>query len=321
MGMFWTASNLWLIRMLLFVLISGLLSPALGQTTTERVYRASAYVTILSVPIFSRSNVGYAVVTEHIDELTHSVELAFVGGTIPERAHGLNRFGYMRELVEDQDGLPMRATYAGVITKDAEQSLKDAKQSLNGTEVNSVICSAANGQITGTATRSDVWQTRISAPRDPRPDDVLHLAQSVLTSAPQSAEHRVSTMADASERTFLYSVRQSMRSGARFTRAQFLHNSRTLTLRTEKHLDARAGRELQQSGLCIRPDKVMQLTGIIENDTTGERSEFVVWFEKGDSLPLRFSYRPRPYLRLVFDAEPTTTLPKPDVASTIARRQ
>ena len=46
------------------------------------------------------------------------------------------------------------------------------------------------------------------------------------------------------------------------------------------------------------------------NEKTHESTPFRLWFESGSPnfLPLRFEYKPKGYLKLVFDAEPLTKL-------------
>ena len=49
----------------------------------------------------------------------------------------------------------------------------------------------------------------------------------------------------------------------------------------------------------------MMLNGSLRNEKTNETTTFRLWFEKGSAnfLPLRFEFKPKPYLRLVFDGE------------------
>ena len=71
-----------------------------------RHYRATAYINLLSITIFSRADVGggYASVEETGEGGREQVVLKFVSGSSPERAHGLNRLGLMQEVVRAQSG-------------------------------------------------------------------------------------------------------------------------------------------------------------------------------------------------------------------------
>lgn len=57
----------------------------------SRSYMAAAYITVFSIPVLSRSDVGGGSAT--IDETDaggqHIVRLQFVSGSLPARAHGL----------------------------------------------------------------------------------------------------------------------------------------------------------------------------------------------------------------------------------------
>ena len=67
-------------------------SPAAGtptQTTTfERHYQATAYVTLLSITIFSRSGVGFGFAGTNVQEkgFEQNFSLRFLSGSTPERA-------------------------------------------------------------------------------------------------------------------------------------------------------------------------------------------------------------------------------------------
>lgn len=73
-----------------------------------------------------------------------------------------------------------------------------------------------------------------------------------------------------------------------------------------------------KSGLIVRESQAMRLTGSIRNVKTGFETPFSVWFD-GNSvniIPLRFEFKPRSYLKLVFQADrqetpstPPSTLP------------
>ena len=47
---------------------------------------------------------------------------------------------------------------------------------------------------------------------------------------------------------------------------------------------------------------VTKLKGEILNESTGRKTNFSVWFEAGNALPLRIEFQPKTYLRLTFEA-------------------
>jgi hypothetical protein len=106
--------------------------------------------------------------------------------------------------------------------------------------------------------------------------------------------------------TFLNSLREAMQTdGADYDR-RFVYNGKTFRLHAEKRRDAKTGEELGKSALTASANAVMLMNGTIRNEKTNEPTNFRLWFEAGSPnfLPLRFEFKPKSYLRLVFDAEP-----------------
>src|ERR1700733_6672931 len=79
----------------------------------ERHYKATAYVTLLSITIFSRSGVGFGFAGTNMQEqgAQQKFSLRFLSGSTPERAHGLNRFGFIQENVEECNRTTVTADY------------------------------------------------------------------------------------------------------------------------------------------------------------------------------------------------------------------
>ena len=72
------------------------------ERSFQRRYKATAYISLLSVTIFSHSGVGFgfAGTVEYSRGAQQSSSLGFLSGSTPERAYGLNRFGFIHENVE-----------------------------------------------------------------------------------------------------------------------------------------------------------------------------------------------------------------------------
>jgi hypothetical protein len=89
------------------------------------------------------------------------------------------------------------------------------------------------------------------------------------------------------------------------SRSVFVYNGKMHVLRTEKHRDAKVEAEMQRRGLAAPGAYVLRLNGAIENEGTHEHTAFTVWYQEGCTiLPLRFEFKPKSYLKLVFDARP-----------------
>jgi hypothetical protein len=88
----------------------------------ERRYRADAQVTILGITILHRRNVGDGSCAwrECAAESGGTVRLLeFAGRSAPERAAGLNRFGFVQEL--SRTGNNAEAIYFGMMTSSARR--------------------------------------------------------------------------------------------------------------------------------------------------------------------------------------------------------
>src|SRR5271154_5189201 len=78
-------------------------SPSAYRVWQQR-YRANAVILFCGVQIFSKSDVGggYAVVEEQRSGESTEVALQFAGGSWPEKAHGINRLGFIQETVVEK---------------------------------------------------------------------------------------------------------------------------------------------------------------------------------------------------------------------------
>ena len=99
----------------------------------QRRYRASATVTLLSIPVFSRADVGagFTVIEDGAAGDTNTVAIQFGAGSSPETAHGLNRLGYIQEVVIDnRAGEIAECAYFAFMTSSQEKNLDQAKKAL-----------------------------------------------------------------------------------------------------------------------------------------------------------------------------------------------
>jgi hypothetical protein len=105
--------------------------------------------------------------------------------------------------------------------------------------------------------------------------------------------------------TFLNCLRQAILSETPAYQGRIVFNGKIFHFQAEKRHDVKTGADLRKIGLTSSPDHVVQLSGALRNEKTNEVTNFRLWFEKGSAnfLPLRFEFKAKPYLRLVFDQE------------------
>ena len=262
----------------------------------QQRYRANAVILFCGVPIFSKSGVGggYAVVEELRSAATTSVALQFAGGSWPQKAHGVNRLGFIQEnIAENSSGEPVEARYFGFMTSSAEKNFDQAKQSFSDGGSDRIPYTATQGIAKGGQFPSTIYRmllpnslTWADCPR------LIHDMRSTVDTASGTAQP---TVAFRSPNTFLNSVRQALLNPANKTEGSLVYNSKLYTLETEKQTDA----------------GMMRLNGTLHESATGQKSAFHLWYEKdSDSfLPVRIEYRAKSFLKLVFEKDPTAQQP------------
>jgi hypothetical protein len=278
---------------------------------TFRHYRATAIVSLLSITIFSRSGVGggYASVEENGDGAGQNVILKFVSGSTPERAHGLNRLGLIQEVIRSREGVGPESEYFGFITSNGEESLAQAKKSLEENVKDKVNYAAAEGSLRGSNVRYAVRNMLL--PSSYRWSNAQEFAREVQTDFFAGSGPVYHESSGKPANTFLYAVRSAILSNDPKSEMRVMHNSKFFHMKTEKALDQKVGEELRKEGVAEDAAHVMRLNGTIRNEKTNEETTYKLWYEEGspNMLPLRFEFRPKSYLKLVFDADPTKTRP------------
>jgi hypothetical protein len=284
-----------------------LASPAPVPPTEQTVrYRAKATILMLSVPVFSRDNVGggYLRVAEREETPgARRIELEFAAGSLPERAAGLDRLGAFEESVLETGGQLAQATYFGFMTASNEKSLDQAKAALHSK-------AAGLTAIRGRIADGRVWNRLLRLSDVPQTPWFEHRAlagqlRRRFDDATTASEREVAGGGGGAARplvTFLYALRCAMRATPAACEQRFVHNGEALVLRTQKRADPQQGETLLAKGLA-QSAQVNQLTGHIHHGSGRLLTTFQLWFEPGAPVPvpLRFEFRARSFLRLSFE--------------------
>jgi hypothetical protein len=283
-----------------------------GGSRAERRYRADARIVFVGLTLYSRSGVGGAHVSVSEDPAgqTNRVKIQFAAGSLPERAAGLNRFGFIEEVVEERDSRAESAEYLGLMSTSPEKDLDQAKQSLqaaNATSPLSAICGSAGGG----RFNARLYRTTYPASLGWRDCPALAEKMRALLSRSDLSGAVVRQGRAEEARTFLYAVRQALLSPHSKRVVPFLYNGTTYMLETRREADARMGRRFLENRLVSAPEHVIQLRGTLNNIESRSKSEFRLWYESGIDplLPVRFEYRPRSFLHLAFEYDPTVAEP------------
>jgi hypothetical protein len=272
---------------------------SVGQKTAK--YRADATVSLLGLNLFSRAGVGSA--TIRIDESAaadnaRTVALWFAAGSAPDRTRGLNRLGYIQEVVVERGQNLLESAYFGFITSSKEESFAQAKAALGANAKDSVPYTAVEGSAAGRNCAYRLYEMLLPSRYDfAHHDEVIQQVKGLLARNEIQPARKESGAIDT-PRTFLYAVRESM------LNAQFLYNGKPYNLTVEKSADSKMGQQFAKKGMTALPDRVMRVNGTVQDVAAGEKTPFRLWFEQNAELPLRFEYKARTFLSLAFEFVP-----------------
>jgi hypothetical protein len=278
--------------------------PAPGSEP-ERRYRATAQILILSLPLVRWPNVGGGSALWRESAAPHEGKLRyleFTGFSNPQRAAGLNRLGFIRELSRVADGAAADSLYFGLMTASPEETAEEARRALHpkGKEA---AYTAIDGRLTNGSIETVV--AHFTAPANwsvANQKELIQLARAALMmTPPRPPEGSPGTSAI---RPFLQTLAEGLRQPGN-TEARFAYAGRLYRLVLEKEPDAKAAANFQQRGLIPPGTPVVRASGKVRRETGGKESPFRVWVPQGapQPLPLRIEYQAKSYLRLIFDAQ------------------
>lgn len=265
----------------------------LADARFQRRYRMDATILLLGASLFTRERAGgaYASVEIGRNQGATAVALQFAAGSFPARAHGLNRFGILREAVVERPGA-VEFSFAGLMTHAREESFEQARRALQATPggTDGVI---ARGRTTGPGSEStaQTWIENIALAPGSDWSNLSATLSDALRHQPRTLP-RQTVCGQAT--TFLYAMRAAALCREAVVTRQFVHAGRQYQLTTHR-----------------RPEHPLDLEGVIRDLAGARLAEFRATYAAGDQsgLPARIEYRPRPFLRLTFEVEPEATQP------------
>jgi hypothetical protein len=298
------------ILILIVALTTAVCSSAQEQHYT-RVYNAGANVSFMGLTIFSRSGVGggFASLDDGGTSADRQIRLRFLSGSSPERAHGLNRLGFIEERIEEKIQSPTAIDYFGFITANKEGSMLQARSALNSAPKDSVLYTTAEGSLRGREVEYNVHDMFLPARcRWADAAELLAKTAATFTSTTQTRKMTISSPSGETINTFLYTVVRAIQSSTVASDSKFLYNGKLYRLHYEKIDDKRTGAEFAEAGLVASSETVVRLKGTMRRDGSFDDTVFRLWFDHASAnpLPLRFEFWPRSYLKLVFDAQPAS---------------
>lgn len=259
----------------------------------QRRYRLDASILLLGAPLFTRQRAGGAYATVEIGrgKGAPAVALQFAAGSFPSRAHGLNRFGLLREAVVERPGAT-EFSFAGLMTRAREQSFEQARKALEAKSggAEGVV---ARGTTAGSGPEitAQTWIENIDLAPGSDWSNLSNTLSDALRHEPRTPPRQT---ACGHATTFLYALRSAALCREPAVTREFVHAGKQYQLTTRR-----------------RPERPLELDGVIRDLAGARHAEFRTAYAAGDDsgLPIRIEYRPRSFLRLTFEVEPEATQP------------
>jgi hypothetical protein len=273
--------------------------PPTPRLSLERRYRADAQVLLLGLPLLHKQNVGGgSVLWREFQADAPARLLEFRGFSSPERAAGLNRVGFIREMARFQNNRA-ECVYFGLMTSSPEESAEEARNALHS-HAKEQAFTAIDGHIGGGEIETTVARFAVPASISGEQSAELierarrALASVAKTSAPQPTNETF--------QSFLQTVAEMLQSNGE--EGSYLYLGRAYRIRLARALDSKATAYFREHRLIGPESQVTRISGRIRREAGGKETEFRLWIADGMErpLPLRIEYQPKSYLRLVFEA-------------------
>ena len=263
---------------------------------SERQYRVDAQILLLGATIFRRNGVGGGnAAWSDAPEMRRKLE--FTGYSNPDRAAGLNRFGFIQEVSNKRTEF----AYFGLMTSSPEESMDSARKALNPAS-GEVAFTVIEGGAHGGSVEAQITQFQAPA------SAMVHNREELIRTARKALGAAVKKPLEFDPRTtaaqpFLHALFDAYRLGANST--TYIYGSRLYSLTLQRASDESASAAFRKAKLLPPGGSAVKVIGKIR-PPAGKEIEFHIWLEAGASrpIPLRIDYRPKSYLRLVFEAVP-----------------
>jgi hypothetical protein len=253
-------------------------------------------VTLGSIPLFSKKNVGGAAVAVEklMDGERTWTAVQFAAGSWPERLKGFNRFGATQEFVQEEAGVVRESGYLSFMTTSRETGMQEARRAY-------VSDSTLQSFTFAEGKASDKGCSYVIAHRQMGSKQTWCDSPELLAQAGDGAalppEATVPGYGPNCLPTFLFAVQRVVAQGTNEAEMRYIHNGQVLRLCTEW--------KQEQSNSNLR-----KITG-----RTGEgshHSEFHLWVNANSEsvLPERIEFKPRGFLSLSLEAQATAGTPK-----------
>jgi hypothetical protein len=268
----------------------------------ERRYRADAQVVVFGMSLLHREGVGGGSVRWREFEAGGATRLLeFSGFSTPERAAGLDRLGFIREMARTSEKGGPQSIYFGLMTASPEESAEAARKALRPAAKEQVY-TAIDGRIGAGKTETAI--VHFTAPASLSGEhraELLERARRALAPAERIAAAGVTR---ESSHSFL-EVLAGLLPRPDGAEGRYIYSGRPYRIWLARSVDNTATAHFRERGLIAHPAQVLRVSGKVRREAGGKETEFRLWIPAGSErpLPLRIEYQARSYLRLVFEAQ------------------
>lgn len=215
----------------------------------SRRYSVRATVMVGSIPIFTKTHVGGALLTVEESSAVEcqAIALQFGAGTWPERLKGFNGFGVTHETVRIEHGRLTESSYYGFMTTSGEANLSQAEEAFRNT-LSSIPLTVGYGQSTAAGCSSTIQHQAV--PPTFSWSDCAKLMCELREQKPRFSEPPLGPRQPSLLPTFLYAVRQAILSGVPNGSIRYTYDGQTYTLPTERRPDNNPGETVITAWIC-----------------------------------------------------------------------
>lgn len=267
----------------------------------ERRYRADAQVLLLGVPLLHREGVGGgSVLWRDIEAASVTRLIEFNGYSTPQRAAGLNRLGFIREMTRASGTASAESIYFGLMTASPEESAEEARKALHSGAKEQAY-TAIEGRTAGGETATTT--AHFAAPAALSGENRAELVESARSALSSVAEVRAAGAVGQTSNSFLQELARLVTTPGR-DEGRYIYAGRPYSMRLVRSVDVKATAYYRERRLIAPPAEVVCVAGALRREAGGKTTEFRLWVPSGTErpLPLRIEYRAKSYLRLVFEA-------------------
>ncbi|MCC7342447.1 MAG: hypothetical protein IT170_15305 [Bryobacterales bacterium] len=276
----------------------------------QSCYRADIAIQIFRIPLYRKRGVGGAVahLRQYRSGNQSAVGISFLAGSNPPQAGGVNRFGYIEEVVLEAGAVPEEAAYFGLMTSSPESSFESARAALGESDREQASYNGIDGRLR--ASRSISTSAAFTSPGKytwfGHPSLTGLLKRALADEDSKLKEESRVNPRWAIPIPFLYAIARALRQPEGKHRANYIYHGQEFELETVHEPDPKKGAEFQEAGLVQNWATVLRLEGRSKQLATNGRTSFTIWQDSSETnaLPLRFEFQPKPFLKLSFERDP-----------------